>query len=485
MSQSVWGDNKYQTTISWDDLSGNGLQSEGLNVDASGISTGFHTYGLLWSADKIEWFYDGESVRTVTDPDLIPNQYNLYPRLESQIVDWLVGGPSTDDPWPAECKFDYYRHFVFDQVYPACQQFDLDEMAKCEAHYLTVADGDDYEYKRLIMENCPCHINCYRGCGNCGTWECEGREFVDPETPANAQPDGVGNEFEGKSYELVYSDEFNGPLLNTNKWHLRDEAYKVRKIYETGQEIPTVYEPKHNYVENGNLVQQWVRNPDPSDPSDPLGMNPYFFSSGRVDTNGIFSPIYGWFEARLDTVPTNGIQTAWWMWPDNGLWNYDNSYGGEDHCPDPNNAWWGSEIDIIEARKFGDFCSTNIHYGGYKGPGGVSATGCYAQDHTDEPVPGLHDGFHTLGLRWSNVGGGRLEWFYDGTMIRTLDDPLKVSRAATFWILSTGVFTDPDYMEWNFVDGNAMDIPLEDFPLKQYIDYVRVWREVDASKNHC
>ena len=482
MSQSVWGDNKYQTTISWDDLSGNGLQSDGVNVDASGISTGFHTFGLLWSADKIEWFYDGQSVRTVTDPNLIPNQYNLYPRLESQIVDWLVGGPSTDDPWPAECKFDYYRHFVFDQIYPACQQFDLDEMAKCEAHYLTIADGDDYEYKRLIMENCPCHINCYRGCGNCGTWECEGREFVDPATPANSQPDGVGNEFEGKSYELVYSDEFNGALLNTNKWHLRDEAYKVRKIYETGQEIPTVYEPKHNYVENGSLVQQWVRNPDPSDPSDPLGMNPYFFSSGRVDTNGIFSPIYGWFEARLDTVPTNGVQTAWWMWPDNGLWNYDNSYGGEDHCPDPNNAWWGSEIDIIEARKFDDFCSTNIHYGGYKGPGGTSATGCYAQDHTDEPVPGLHDGFHTLGLRWSNVGGGRLEWFYDGTLIRTLDDPLKVSRAATFWILSTGVFTDPDYMDWNFVDGNAMDIPLEDFPLKQYIDYVRVWREVDARK---
>ena len=34
--------------------------------------------------------------------------------------------------------------------------------------------------------------------------------------------------------------------------------------------------------------------------------------------------------------------------------------------------------------------------------------------------------------------------------------------------------------EWNFVDGNAMDIPLEDFPLYQYIDYVRVWREVET-----
>ena len=112
----------------------------------------------------------------------------------------------------------------------------------------------------------------------------------------------------------------------------------------------------------------------------------------------------------------------------------------------------------MEARKFGDFASLNIHYGGYKGQNGNEMTGCYNNSHTDEPTPGkkpktfkngqnsgLHDGFHTLGLRWSDTGGGRLEFFYDGTLIRTIDDPLLVSRAATFWILSTGVFTDPDY----------------------------------------
>ena len=32
------------------------------------------------------------------------------------------GGPDASDPWPAECKFDYYRHFVFDQTNPACSQ---------------------------------------------------------------------------------------------------------------------------------------------------------------------------------------------------------------------------------------------------------------------------------------------------------------------------------------------------------------------------
>ena len=28
-----------------------------------------------------------------------------------------------------------------------------------------------------------------------------------------------------------------------------------------------------------------------------------------------------------------------------------------------------------------------------------------------------------------------------------------------------------------------MDIPIEDFPLYQYIDYVRVWREVETPGN--
>ena len=97
------------------------------------------------------------------------------------------GGPDATDSWPAECKIDYYRHFVFDQTNQACSELDLVEMQKCESHYRMEADGDEFEYKRLIMENCPCHLNCYRGCGNCGTWECEGREWIDPETPSNAQ----------------------------------------------------------------------------------------------------------------------------------------------------------------------------------------------------------------------------------------------------------------------------------------------------------
>ena len=45
------------------------------------------------------------------------------------------------------------------------------------------------------------------------------------------------------------------------------------------------------------------------------------------------------------------------------------------HCsiqPDTTNAWWGSELDIIEARARDNIMSMNIHTGGYKdGAGNV------------------------------------------------------------------------------------------------------------------
>ena len=44
------------------------------------------------------------------------------------------------------------------------------------------------------------------------------------------------------------------------------------------------------------------------------------------------------------------------------------------HCgiqPDTTNAWWGSELDIIEARARDNIMSMNIHTGGYKDGAGL------------------------------------------------------------------------------------------------------------------
>ena len=61
--------------------------------------------------------------------------------------------------------------------------------------------------------------------------------------------------------------------------------------------------------------------------------------------------------------------------------------------------------------------STNLHTGGYRG-----GHGCYTMDHEDIWAEGMHDGLHTYGLRWKK---DLLEWYYDGQLVRTIDDPLR------------------------------------------------------------
>ena len=48
------------------------------------------------------------------------------------------------------------------------------------------------------------------------------------------------------------------------------------------------------------------------------------YASGRISTTGLVSPLYGFFEARFETLPVEGMQSAWWLWAENGLWNYEN-----------------------------------------------------------------------------------------------------------------------------------------------------------------
>ena len=59
--------------------------------------------------------------------------------------------------------------------------------------------------------------------------------------------------------------------------------------------------------------------PDVDDNGNPIDR----YISGRISTAGLVSPIYGFYEARLDTLPVEGMQSAWWLWAENGTWNYD------------------------------------------------------------------------------------------------------------------------------------------------------------------
>ena len=67
-------------------------------------------------------------------------------------------------------RITYY--VIINRFKDNCLPLDKVEQAKCEEHFESQGHSD-YETKRLIMKNCPCHYNCYNsGCANCGGWEC-------------------------------------------------------------------------------------------------------------------------------------------------------------------------------------------------------------------------------------------------------------------------------------------------------------------------
>jgi hypothetical protein len=49
-----------------------------------------------------------------------------------------------------------------------------------------------------------------------------------------------------------------------------------------------MYYPGNNWVEGGNLFQQWRHDEDVD-----------IYSSARIDTDGKYSPIYGWYEVSM------------------------------------------------------------------------------------------------------------------------------------------------------------------------------------------
>jgi len=80
----------------------------GSTVDVSNTD-GYHTYGLLWTPDKLVWTYDGVQVaETATPSDMNKPMYML--------VDLAVGGQAGAPPdhlaTPAEMKIDYIRAYT-------------------------------------------------------------------------------------------------------------------------------------------------------------------------------------------------------------------------------------------------------------------------------------------------------------------------------------------------------------------------------------
>ncbi|HEV2533397.1 family 16 glycosylhydrolase, partial [Phenylobacterium sp.] len=160
------------------------------------------------------------------------------------------------------------------------------------------------------------------------------------------------------------------------------------------------------------------------------------YSSGMIDTRGIFEQKYGYFEMRA-AIPTTatGAWPAFWM------------------VPDPNGS--GIEADITE-----DIANNNqIDFvRGYGGAGNASA-------FSNVLKTGDITGFHTYGMLWTPT---TVTYYYDDQ--------------AVYQTATPATWTSPMYMIANLAIGGFGGNPdPSKFPASMQIDYIRAYALPDGS----
>ncbi|MDQ0456428.1 family 16 glycosylhydrolase [Rhizobium paknamense] len=82
---------------------------------ATGISTdteGYHTYGVLWTADKITWYIDDVAVKQIDTPSDMHQPMYMIVNLA---VGGMAGTPNSDFDDGSQLKVDYIRAYSLDE----------------------------------------------------------------------------------------------------------------------------------------------------------------------------------------------------------------------------------------------------------------------------------------------------------------------------------------------------------------------------------
>jgi beta-glucanase (GH16 family) len=240
-------------------------------------------------------------------------------------------------------------------------------------------------------------------------------------------------------WHLTWSEEFSGPngsAPDPAKW-----------VFVTGgkgfgnNELETyTSRPVNVHQQDGHLVITAQK----EDLTGPDGV-PRSYTSGRIDTKGLFSQAYGRFEARIRLPAGKGIWPAFWLLGDN-------------------QASWPKrgEIDILETIGAPDTMYSTLHGPGYSGSKGISAK------YPLSPGESVDTDFHLYAVEWAP---NDIKFFFDGHLIveRTPAD----LPPGTTW-----VYDHPFYIILNLAVGglwpgnpDATTI----FPQQMLVDYVRVY----------
>lgn len=228
-----------------------------------------------------------------------------------------------------------------------------------------------------------------------------------------------------RDYKLVWSDEFDGAVLDTTKWKHRYPG--PRKDGVNDKSAVTLDGDGHLLITCSRKDNKIL--------------------TGMICTDGLFAAKYGYFEARVQ------FQTQEGWWP--GFWLMGNRVADPDRgrAVADDTAHNGTEIDIFEYLRIrGDQLQHALHWNGY-GPNHKSV------GHHPSAV-NLTSGFHTVGCEWTPE---RYVFYVDG--LKSWETTSSISSVEEYIILSGEVSSWP---------GNIQHASLPDSVV---FDYVRVWQK--------
>ena len=238
--------------------------------------------------------------------------------------------------------------------------------------------------------------------------------------------------FNGKNYELTFSDEFESSKLDTKNWEYCPEQKR--------QDAGGWWSNECSTFENGNYVITCKLKDDGT----PL--------SGGIRSRKKFEQTYGLYNIRFKVEKADGLWYAFWLMTDR---MGDNTPG--------NGAVDGAEIDIIEVVPHDKAYYTTIHWDGYgenlksKHPSGK---------RIDDSFYGK---YHDLWFLWDKDG---YKLYMDGTDSAHLiyDMPGKDYGEGTCQVPCYVKIT-AEYGKW------AGEIKSEQLPTHFSVDYVRIYKE--------
>jgi beta-glucanase (GH16 family) len=245
-------------------------------------------------------------------------------------------------------------------------------------------------------------------------------------------------------YQLVWSDEFNGPdgsVPDPAKW-----SYAIGGDGWGNHELEFYTDhPQNAQMKSGNLVITAQKETTVTAKGETR-----LYTSARIRTKGLFSQTYGRFEARIKIPKGEGLWPAFWMLGD------DISTVGWPRC---------GEIDIME--NVGK--EPALVHGSLHGAGNGAPTADLTSKFSLPGNPSLSDDFHVYAVDWD---ADAVRFFIDATNYATFTR--QQWPAGAVWPFDHNFF-----LLLNLAVGGDWPGPPDSstvFPQQMLVDYVRVYR---------